>query len=474
MNYKPKKPYLYASLALFGGASASIIVFFFIYRYQGLGDMLNTVINILQPFVYGVIIAYLLKPSVNYFAKLFERKFSPKFKRAITPLSIGISFIIAGLSLYALFALILPDVIDSVTSLMVSLPGRMSDFRAWLTKIFEDEPLIQEYINTGYSAISSSVDSWVSNTLMPQASSIVSGVGLGVLSAVLAVKDLFIGLFVAIYLLAIRHKFSRQVTLLLYSVMRRDWADLVVTEVKYADRMFGGFINGKILDSIIIGFLCYFVCLIVGFPNPTLIAIIIGVTNVIPFFGPFIGAVPASILVLIVDPIMTIWFVIFILILQQFDGNILGPKILGDSTGLSSFWVLFSILFFGGLWGFPGMIVGVPLFAVMYDIVRQLILHGLARNGCNDMIHAYNAEFGTPHVPPMVKLSKFAAKAAKEAAEAADDISDAVKDEAEEIIDSVEEVFEKFKQIREEKDDDADDSNTETAATLDKDKKTDQ
>ncbi len=461
MTYKPKKPYLYASLALFGGASASIVVFFFIFRYQGLGDMISTVVGILQPFVYGIVIAYLLKPSVSYFTKLFTRKLPPKCKRAITPLSIGISFIITGLALYALFALILPDVIDSVTGLMVSTPTRMLEFRTWLYKVFEDEPLILEYINTGYSAISTQIDSWVSTTLMPQVSSIVSGVGLGVLSAVLAVKDLFIGIFVAIYLLAIRHKLGSQIKLLLYSLVRRDWADLIVTEVKYADRMFGGFINGKILDSIIIGFLCYFVCLIVGFPNPTLIAIIIGVTNIIPFFGPFIGAVPASILVLIVDPIMTIWFVIFILILQQFDGNILGPKILGDSTGLSSFWVLFAILFFGGLWGFVGMIVGVPLFAVLYDIVRQLILHGLARNGCNDMLYDYNTEFGAPHVPPTVKLSKFAARKARQAADAAEEIADTVSDaaeeiaeQAEEVIDTVEEVIDKFKQIREEQDED--------------------
>ncbi len=452
MNYKPKKPYLYASFALFGGASASIIVFFFIYRYQGLGDMISTVVNILQPFVYGIVIAYLLKPIVNYFAQLFERKFPPKLKRAVAPLSITVSFLISALFLYALFALILPDVIDSLGSLMISVPGRISDFRTWLTKIFEDEPLIQEYINTGYSTISSSVDSWVSNTLMPQITNIVNGVGLGVWSAVLAIKDLFIGIFVALYLLIIRHKLGQQGKLLLYSIARRDWADLIVAEIKYADKKFGGFIVGKIWDSIIIGVLCYFVCLFVGFPNPTLIAIIIGITNIIPFFGPFIGAVPASILVLIVDPVMTIWFVIFIFILQQFDGNILGPKILGDSTGLSSFWVLFSILFFGGLWGFVGMIVGVPLFAVLYDIVRQLILHGLSRNGCNDLLINYNQEFGAQHETKSVKLSKFAARAAaKKAAESDDPTAPTVQLE-EEIIDSVPQVAEHFKQIQEEPD----------------------
>lgn len=193
--------------------------------------------------------------------------------------------------------------------------------------------------------------------------------------------------------------------MILYSAVPSPWAQRILDEVKYADRMFGGFINGKILDSAIIGVLCYIVCLIVRFPSALLVSVIIGVTNVIPFFGPFIGAIPATLLILIQDPIKAIWFVLFVFILQQLDGNVIGPKILGNSTGLSSFWVLFAILLFGGLWGFVGMIVGVPLFAVIYDVVKKLVLFGLRRNGQTQMYDAYHDTFGescegTPPCPP--------------------------------------------------------------------------
>ena len=150
------------------------------------------------------------------------------------------------------------------------------------------------------------------------------------------------------------------------------------------------------MDSAIIGVLCYIGCLIFKFPSALLVSVIIGVTNVIPFFGPFIGAVPATLLILIQNPIKALWFVLFVLVLQQLDGNVIGPKILGNTTGLSSFWVLFAILLFGGLWGFVGMIVGVPLFAVIYDIIKKLVIHGLKRNAELDMLQSYHDNFGDP------------------------------------------------------------------------------
>ena len=166
--------------------------------------------------------------------------------------------------------------------------------------------------------------------------------------------------------------------------------------VPRADRMFGGFINGKILDSAIIGVLCYIGCLIFKFPSALLVSVIIGVTNVIPFFGPFIGAIPATLLILIQNPIKALWFVLFVLVLQQLDGNIIGPKILGNTTGLSSFWVLFAILLFGGLWGFAGMIVGVPLFAVIYDVIKKLVIYGLQRHQELTLLNSYHDQFGDP------------------------------------------------------------------------------
>ena len=191
-------------------------------------------------------------------------------------------------------------------------------------------------------------------------------------------------------------RFVQQGKLVLHSIVRPRWAQLITEEVKYADKMFGGFINGKIMDSAIIGVLCYIGCLIFKFPSALLVSVIIGVTNVIPFFGPFIGAIPATLLILIQSPIKALWFVLFVLVLQQLDGNIIGPKILGNTTGLSSFWVLFAILLFGGLWGFVGMIVGVPLFAVIYDVIKKLVIHGLQRNQELTLLNSYHDQFGDP------------------------------------------------------------------------------
>ena len=190
-------------------------------------------------------------------------------------------------------------------------------------------------------------------------------------------------------------------------MFRPDWADLILEELAYIDRTFGGFIIGKIVDSAIIGVLCYMVCVIARFPSALLVSVIIGVTNVIPFFGPFIGAVPATLLILITDPIKALWFVGFIFILQQLDGNVIGPKILGNTTGLSSFWVLFSILLFGGMWGFVGMIVGVPLFAVIYDLIRKFAIRGLHKNGQTDKLQAYHDAFGNPADPAPAQEEHF-------------------------------------------------------------------
>ena len=206
--------------------------------------------------------------------------------------------------------------------------------------------------------------------------------------------NLFIGLVVAIYLLYGRRKFRKQGKLLLYSLFKERWADKIVEEIRFADRVFSGFIGGKLLDSAIIGGICYIGMMIMGLPYAILISVIVGVTNIIPFFGPFIGAIPCALLLLLgSNPWDALYFLIFIVILQQVDGNIIGPKILGNTTGVSSFWVLFSILLFGGLWGLVGMVIAVPLFGVIYDIIRKLTARGLKRNRHEEMMQEYNEKF---------------------------------------------------------------------------------
>jgi len=193
--------------------------------------------------------------------------------------------------------------------------------------------------------------------------------------------DILIAVIVSVYLLVRKDKMAAQSKKIVYSIFPTHVGDFIVEETRNAYRILSGFINGKLVDSLIIGMICLVCCNLFDFPYPALIATVVGVTNIIPFFGPFIGAIPCSLLILLVDPLQCIYFVIFILALQQFDGNILGPKILGDSTGLDAFWVLFSILLFGGLFGFAGMVLGVPVFAMFYSIVNRLVRYGLRKKG---------------------------------------------------------------------------------------------
>ena len=399
MDKRPHiKPYLYGMLAGFGAIALSIIFFFLIYRFDGFGSAISTLTGILMPFIYGAVIAYLLKPVCNTIEGFLRRFIPEKMKGLISALSIALTILLGLLLVYALCMMIIPQLITSVTTLYYTAQRNIARFVQWANHVefIENNQQIMDLLNNAYDTLNTSVDNLVKTKLLPSMQNILSGAAIGVLNVVTWAKNLVIGIIVAVYMLASRKRFVQQAKLVLYSVFKPVWAGRIIEEIQYADKMFGGFINGKIMDSAIIGVLCYIGCLIFKFPSALLVSVIIGVTNVIPFFGPFIGAIPATLLILIQNPIKALWFVLFVLVLQQLDGNIIGPKILGNTTGLSSFWVLFAILLFGGLWGFAGMIVGVPLFAVIYDVIKKLVIHGLRRNEELDMLNTYHDNFGDP------------------------------------------------------------------------------
>ena len=399
MDKKPHiKPYLYGMLAGFGAISLSILFFFLIYRFQGFGDAISKLTGILMPFIYGAVIAYLLKPVCNCVENFLRRLLPEKMGTAANMLAVTISLLFGILVVYALIMMIVPQLITSVTTLYYTARNNLNDFVDWAShqEIIASNQKLLDFIETSYDNLQDTLDNLVRTKLVPSMQSLLSGAALGVMSFVTFLKNIVIGLIVSVYLLASRKKFGQQGKLILYSLVKPRWANLIMEEIRYADRMFGGFINGKILDSSIIGVLCYIACLIFKFPSALLVSVIIGVTNVIPFFGPFIGAIPATLLILIQNPIKALWFVLFVLVLQQVDGNIIGPKILGNTTGLSSFWVLFAILLFGGLWGFVGMIIGVPLFAVIYDVLKKFVFHGLRRNEEMELVTTYHDNFGDP------------------------------------------------------------------------------
>ena len=393
MKKPERKPYVLAMLTGFGAISLSVLFFFLLYRLQGVEEALHNVINILKPFIYGGVIAYLLRPMCNAYSGWLRQLFKGKRDGLAETLAIAGSILTGALVVYALIIMIAPQLYNSAANFWDTVPDKADALIAWATETFGENEMLLRYFDLSYEAIYTALDSWAKGTLVPYVTNLVSGVGMSVWKILIFLYNVLIGIFVAIYLLASRRKFARQGTLVIRSLLKPRWADLALEEIAYIDRIFGGFIDGKLVDSAIIGVLCYVGCLIFKFPNPLLVAAIVGVTNVIPFFGPFLGAVPATILILMEDPSKAIWFVVFVFGLQQLDGNFIGPTILGDITGVSSFWVLFSIILFGGLWGIVGMIVAVPLFAVVYDLIKRFVRVGLRKQGCGDEIQKYNEEY---------------------------------------------------------------------------------
>lgn len=407
MNNERKTKYLYTMLSGFGAISLSVLFFFLLYRMQNIRESIDGIFEILAPFVYGCIIAYLLRPLCNHIEDFFNITLPGKMKKMAPALAVLLSVVAGILIVYALIIMIAPQIADSVVSIWESLPGRIESLIDWGQKTFGEDEKLLNIANSVYMEVYNSLDTWAEESLIPYITSlmggvgnIVSGVGMSVWKVLMVLKNILIGLIVAVYLLASRKRFARQGVLLIRGALKPRWADLLLDEIAFVDRMFAGFIEGKLVDSAIIGVLCYIGCAIFRFPNALLVSVIVGVTNVIPFFGPFIGAVPATFLILIESPIQALWFVLFVFLLQQVDGNIIGPAILGDRTGLSSFWVLFSIVLFGGMWGLGGMLICVPLFAVIYDLLKKLVYLGLEKHGQLEFWRSYKHDFGDNQPKP--------------------------------------------------------------------------
>lgn len=370
-----------AAVLAFGFATAYILS-----QSANIAAGIRVVFNILKPFLYGALIAYILAPMCNRMDERFLKWFpnaTEKKKKGLKFLSIAIAVILAVTVVVLLIILILPQVWDSTVRLIRILPARVSYANRMIDQLLKDQPELQNYFNHFSSQIESGLNDILSanSSMMQTIQGIINNITVQLIEVLSVFKNMFLGFLIAVYLLASRKLFGAQAKLLLYGIFPNKWAKIIEEEVRYTDKMFNGFFVGKIIDSAIIGLICFAGTTLLGFESAAFISVVIGVTNIIPFFGPFIGAVPAALLMLMVSPLKMVYLLIFIFALQQFDGNILGPKILGNTTGLSSFWVLFSITFFGGLWGIVGMIVGVPLFAVIYDLVGKCIRYFLRLRG---------------------------------------------------------------------------------------------
>ena len=363
---------------------AAGVLFYFSIDYMGdLVKAIRSLMGILSPFIWGLVISYLLVPSMMmYERKLFRplvasiKKRRPKVnlsKKLPRVLALILAEIVMLLLITALIYLIVPQVYDSISAIITNSPAYFESASKAIDNLLHDFPEIEMYATKVFGNITETLTKWATNTLLPSMENIVTNITTGVFSVVKAVYNIAIGMIVSIYILYNKEPFIAHYRKTLYCLFKPEKARKISSALRFADRTFMGFIVGKLLDSAIIGMICYVGCVVMRMPYDLLISVIIGVTNIIPFFGPFIGAIPSALLVLLVDPKMCLWFVIFIIVLQQIDGNIIGPKILGTSIGINGFWVLFSIVFFGGLFGFWGMLLGVPTFVIIYTAVERAV-----------------------------------------------------------------------------------------------------
>ena len=334
----------------------------------------TNVVSITSPFLVGFALAFLQLPIVKYVDRFLSRFMSrPKLTRA---LAVVTSLLVVLAAIAAFLGIMLPQLIDSVKQLVTSITSFITQNKDHLNNLLVKWDFLSiegDEIIIGWEKIISETSNYISfviNNLLAISSTIYT-----------TIFQLFVGLITAFYLLIDKERFCAQAKKILYSVAKRDTCESLIYWTRRANRIFSGFIAGKILDSLIIGVLCYIGMLVFRMEYPLLISVIVGVTNVIPFFGPFIGAIPSILILLIVNPMSALWFSLFVLVLQQLDGNVIGPLILGDYVGISPLWIMISIVIGGGLFGFVGMLVSVPVFALAYAIVRASIESRLKKRG---------------------------------------------------------------------------------------------
>lgn len=398
MKLRFEETHIKWGVTIFLVVTACIIVFFAIYRFDVLSEIIGVVTGILTPFIYGLVFAYLLCPIYNLVTRELYRLLSRRTrnqKRTLTlskGLATFISLLVLAIVISGICWMIIPGLVDSVMHIVSILPDSMEQFSQWIDTKTMRYPEMQATLENWIERFTNNIIKYVEETMLPGYMEVATSISTGVFSVITVLKNFFIGIIICAYFLNSKDLFAAQLKKLILATCSEARAKGILEGAIFTNKTFGGFINGKIIDSIIIGIICFVVMSLFNWEYPLLISCIIGLTNVIPFFGPFIGAVPSALLLLMVSPTQCVYFLIFILVLQQVDGNIIGPKILGDSTGLSSFWVMFAILVGGGLFGFVGMVVGIPIFAVFYAYFSSAVNRRLDKRGFSTNIKDYTID----------------------------------------------------------------------------------
>lgn len=387
----PKSRYFTLGLTLFLAGAALITLYYVLFHSSKLANAFRFITDMLMPIVYGFVLAYVMIPALNFFERKVVVPVARKMKvdvgvrkNGIRAISVTITACVSVLVIYLFVYMFVSQIIPSIQDIINNFDVYANNVISYVNKLFEDNPNLREFFNNSIEKYSGELDFWFNNTLFPKLSTILMNVSLSVINTLGVLWDFILGFILSIYILHSKDVFAEQAKKISYSLFKNETANGLLQDVRFIHKTFTGFITGKVIDSFIIGVLCFIGTSILRTPYAALVSVIIGVTNVIPFFGPFLGAIPCSVLIFVVTPMQplnTVYFVIFILLLQQFDGNVLGPKILGDSTGLGSFWVIFAITIFGGLMGVPGMIIGVPTFAVLFALGRRYVNKRLTLKG---------------------------------------------------------------------------------------------
>lgn len=389
MKFHIEKKYIYIGITAFLVIAASICFYYLLFHGANISSGFHTFVSITMPILDGFLLAYLLTPVLNAIEKncviplcrkcRIDVSSKKKNKKRVRGISIILTIVVVVLALYCFFATIIPQLVRSIQSIIFQFPIYINNLTSWITNLLADNPDIESAVMELLDKYSVELNNYLNQSLLPKMNELIRDVSLSFLSFLMRLWNLIIGFIISIYILGSKELFAGQAKKMAYALFETKTANAVISDVRFTHKTFSGFMVGKIIDSIIIGIICFAGTSIMGTPYGVLVSVIIGITNVIPFFGPYLGAIPSALLILMVNPLQCLYFIIFILILQQFDGNVLGPKILGDSTGLSGFWVIFSITLFGGMFGILGMIVGVPVFAVIYAAIRALINQLLAK-----------------------------------------------------------------------------------------------
>lgn len=362
--------YLIISLYAVGVISVSALVIYFIFNFELISAFFGKLFMILSPVFTGFVITYLICPVVNFFEKkifLFKKskKDRTRLRRALSMLC---AYFLVLAIIVAVLSIILPQLYSSFETFVNNIGTYQTALEKWVSSLLDKSSVYYPIVQRFLVLLDETVDKLVAyiTELIPKAFMLIKDISV-------VFVNILISVFVSIYMVSKKEYLSAQFKKLVCSLFSRKWVNRLFCFVDMVDDSVGGFIRGKIIDSAIIGILCYIVMSIFRLDYAMLISVIVGITNVIPFFGPFIGAIPSAIILLMVNPREVIPFVIIILLIQQLDGNFIGPKILGSSMGLSAFWILVAIIIMSGLFGFAGMIIGVPLFSVAYVLVERLI-----------------------------------------------------------------------------------------------------